>query len=39
MSIDGYYAGYMTGVGGAGVAIFSFRDGIIVGADMGGGAV
>lgn len=36
MSIDGYYAGYMTGVGGSGVAIFSFRDGIIVGADMGG---
>lgn len=36
MSINGFYAGYMTGVGGSGVAIFTFKDGVIVGADMGG---
>lgn len=36
MSINGFYAGYMTGVGGSGVAIFAFQNGVIVGADMGG---
>lgn len=36
MSINGFYTGYMSGVGGNGVALFVFRDGAIVGADMGG---
>lgn len=36
MSLDGFYAGYMTAVGGSGVALFVLREGTLVGADMGG---
>lgn len=36
MSLDGFYAGYMTAAGGSGVALFILKDGILVGADMGG---
>lgn len=36
MNIDGFYAGYMTAAGGSGVALFILRNGVLVGADMGG---
>lgn len=36
MNINGFYTAFMSGIGGNGIAIFTFKDGIIIGADMGG---
>ncbi len=36
MTIDGFYVGYMTAAGGNGMAIFVFKEGVLVGSDMGG---
>jgi hypothetical protein len=34
--LNGFYAGFMSGAAGQGVAVFVFRDGVIVGADFSG---
>ena len=36
MSIDGFYAGYFTGLSGSGMAMFILSSGVIVGADNAG---
>ncbi|TIX89157.1 hypothetical protein [Rhizobium sp. P44RR-XXIV] len=36
MSIDGFYAGYMTAAGGSGVALFILKEGALIGVDLGG---
>lgn len=36
-SIDGFYIAYFTGVIGTSIGIFVFKEGIVVGADAGGG--
>ena len=36
MSLDGFYAGYFSGYGGSGMAMFIFVDGGLTGADMAG---
>lgn len=35
--IDGFYAAYFTGTTGSTIGMFVFKDGIVVGADAGGG--
>ena len=34
--VDGIYSAYFTGSGGVSLGLFSFKDGIIAGADIGG---
>ena len=34
--LNGFYAGFMSGAAGQGVAVFIFKEGIIVGADFSG---
>lgn len=36
MSISGFYTGYFAGSAGNGLALFVMRDGVLVGADVGG---
>jgi len=36
-AIDGFYAAYFAGATGNSIAIFVFKDGIVTGADAGGG--
>jgi hypothetical protein len=36
-SIDGFYVSYFTGVAGTSLGLFLFKDGTVVGADVGGG--
>jgi hypothetical protein len=35
--IDGFYAAYFAGVSGTSIGMFVFKDGVVVGADAGGG--
>lgn len=37
-AMDGFYIGYFTGTQGTSLGVFVFREGVIVGADVGGGA-
>lgn len=34
--VDGFYVAFVTGTGGQGIALFVFRDGVVVGSDMAG---
>ncbi|MCH4561280.1 hypothetical protein ACVILI_001883 [Mesorhizobium sp. USDA 4775] len=35
--IDGFYTAYFSGVSGTSIGMFVFKDGVVVGADAGGG--
>jgi hypothetical protein len=35
--VDGFYAAYFTGASGTSIGMFVFKDGVVVGADAGGG--
>ncbi|CDN54217.1 Hypothetical protein RG1141_CH18770 [Neorhizobium galegae bv. officinalis bv. officinalis str. HAMBI 1141] len=35
--VDGFYSAYFTGIAGNSMGMFVFRDGVLAGADIGGG--